>query len=333
MDTHVVETCGTCQLKVRVLQEKVGQARCPKCKGPLGDDKVDQRCAGCGALNRVLRSKLAAAHCGRCRAPLVAQENPAAQAERLVARILAHARLGQGRHAPRDLVETVDLLKGMPQAIAEYAASQPPGAERDSLVAMSSQSKALAEALRPLAFESAAVLLNDGFVQQYLLADAFEAMRRHPVGFEALKAIRKQDKGLGAARNELLPSATIFERMVSRVHKPSWQSDGADAGARTALADQLFGEITRAIESWLIKPYKLDGMAKVALARLGELPGGAEALAAYEALLREEMEVFLAIATTVIARAVAYHGLAPTPKQAWPLLAPSLRGAALSSAS
>ncbi|HEY9723968.1 MAG TPA: hypothetical protein V6D47_18345 [Oscillatoriaceae cyanobacterium] len=332
METHVVETCGTCQIKVRVLREKVGLARCPKCKGPLGDEKVDQRCAGCGAVNRVLRSKLATAHCGRCHAALTIAETPQIQAQRLVAQILAHPRLGQGRTAPRDLVETVDLLKGMPQAIAEYAANQPPGAERDTLVSMSSQSKTLAEQLRPLAFESAAVLLNDGFVQQYMLQDAFEAMRKHAVGFEALKAIRKQDKGLGAARHELLPSATIFERMVSRVHKPSWQGDG-EQGARAALADQLFGEITRAIESWLIKPYKLDAMAKVALARLGELPGGAEALASYEALLREEMEVFLAIATTVIARSVAFHGLAPTPKQAWPLLAPSLRGAAVSSAS
>lgn len=336
-DTHVIESCEPCQIKVRILKEKAGAARCPRCKGPLGDPKVDQACAGCGAVNRVIRSKLTTARCGRCKAPLlgeggVPREVVLADAQQLVAQVLADSRLA-GRHArPRDLIEAVDLLKAMPQRIAEVAAQQPAGADRDTLSTLSARCRDTAQRLRPLAFENVGLLFSPGFLEQFQLTDAYEAMRHHPVGWEALKVIRRADAGMGAARAELAPAATLFEQLLNRVHKTDWNDMDGDRRRRAELADKLFTELTRAVESWLPRPYKLEAMAKVALTRIGELPGGADALARSEAALREDVTVFLAIATTVVARGVANHGLGATPKDAWPALAATLRGAALATA-
>lgn len=336
-ETHVVEACRTCATKVRVLKEKVGLAKCPQCKGPLGDPTVDHPCGGCGALNRVVRSRMAQARCGRCKEPFFAEgEVPAAYwlaaGQALVHDLFADARLTGRLARPRDLVEVIDVFKAMPQAIAELAANLPAGEDRDKLSSLSARCKRLAETLRPLAFESPAVLLSEAFVEQFQLADAFVAMRAHPAGFEALKAIRRSDASLTAARAELAPAGHLFERLLNRLHKTDWDDMEADRARRAALADQLFAELTRVVESWLPRPYKLEAMAKVAMTRMGELPGGEAAIGQHEALLREDVTAFLAIATTVVARGVAYHQLGETPKAVWPTLAPHLRGTALTSA-
>ncbi|MFP5502050.1 MAG: hypothetical protein ACLGIN_06145 [Candidatus Sericytochromatia bacterium] len=303
-ETHVVESCTACQVKVRVLKEKVANARCPKCKGLLGDPRVEAPCAGCGAVNRVLRSRMAQARCGRCKEALFApgaipRDYLVAEGQALVDQVLADARLASGLTRPRDLVESVDMLKAMPQRIAELAASLAPGQDREQLASLSGRCKAAAETLRPL---------------------AFEALRRHPSGFEALKVIRRSDYGPGGARSELAPTASLFERLVDRLHQTDWDDMEADRRARAALAEQLFGELCRAVESWLPRPYKLEAVAKVALTRMKELPGGEEAFAKHEARLREDVTVWLAITTTVVARGVAYHGLGPNAKAVWPAL-------------
>lgn len=335
-DTHVIESCSPCQIKVKILKEKAGQARCPRCKGPLGDPKVDQACAGCGAVNRVIRSKLTAARCGRCKEPLlqgaVPREVVLAEAQALVAQVLGDARLSARLTRPRDMIEAVDLLKAMPQRIAEVAAQAPTGTDRDALSALSTRCRDTANRLRPLAFENPDHLFSPGFLDQYQLTDGFDAMRRHPVGWEALKVIRRADAGMGAARAEIAPAAALFEQLLNRVHKTDWNDMDGDRQRRAELADKLFVELTRAVESWLPRPYKLEAMAKVALTRIGELPGGTDALARSEAALREDVTVFLAIATTVVARGVVNHGLGATPKDVWPALLGTLRGASLATA-
>lgn len=332
-ETHVVESCTACQVKVRVLKEKVANARCPKCKGLLGDPKVEAPCAGCGAVNRVLRSRMAAARCGRCKEALFAagaipKDYLVAEGQALVEQVFADARLASGLTRPRDLVESVDLLKVMPRRIAELAASLAPGQDREQLASLSGRCKAAAETLRPLAFEAPGVLGGEAFVEQYQLQDAFEALRRHPSGFEALKVIRRSDYGPGGARAELAPTAPLFERLVDRLHKTDWDDMTADRRARAALAEQLFGELCRAVESWLPRPYKLEAVAKVALTRMKELPGGEEAFAQHEARLREDVTVWLAITTAVVARGVAYHGLGPNPKAVWPALVGAVKAPA-----
>lgn len=336
-DTHVIESCDPCQIKVRILKEKAGVARCPKCKGPLGDPKVDQACAGCGAVNRVIRSKLTSARCGRCKEPLLADGNVPrdvvlAEAQQLVAQVMADARLAGRQARPRDMIEAVDLLKTMPQRIAELAAQLPPGADRETLSSLSARCRDNVTRLRPIAFENVGMLFSPGFLEQYQLTDAYETMRRHPIGWESLKVVRRADSGLGAARAELAPAVTLFEQLLNRVHKTDWNDMDGDRHRRAELAEKLFTELTRAVESWLPRPYKLEAMAKVALTRIGELPGGADALAKSEALLRDDVTAFLAIATVVTARSVNTHGLGATPKDVWPALLGTLRGAALASA-
>jgi hypothetical protein len=339
-ETHVIESCLPCQIKIRVLKDKVESARCPKCKGPLGDPPVDHLCSGCGARNRVPRSKLAVARCGRCKTQLLPTTDtppaPAApasvghpDADDVVSRIFADPRLAGRQARPRDLVETVDLLRTMPQRIAEIAAQLPTGADREALSALSARSRDLVGTLRPLAFANPDRLFTANFLDQFQLKDAYEAMRHHPHGWDTLKAIRKADTGLGAARLELAPTAALFEQILNRVHKTDWNDMDGDRLRRTELAGQLCAELTRAVESWLPRPYKLEAMVKVAMTRIGELPGGAEAIAKSEATLKDDVTAFLAIATTVVARGVTQHGLGASPKEAWAALQGVLRGAAL----
>lgn len=331
MEEHVVEGCHTCAVKVRVLKEKLATARCPKCKGPLGDPKVDHKCGGCGAVNRVLRSKLTQARCGRCKEPLVAagaasRELVLVDAQKLVAQLFVEPMLTANRARPRDLVEVVDLLKAMPQAIAELAARQPLGPDRDRLAGLSQRAKTLVGAVRPYAFEQSAMLLNEPFVQQYMLGDAFEAMRRHPIAWESLKTIRRQDTGLGSARQELLPASDIFDRLVGRLHKTDWENMDEDRARRTRLADKLLMELSNQVQTWAIRPIKLEGMVMGAMSRMKELAGGGDDFAKVENAVRDEVTAFLAIATVVVARGVDHHKIGGTLKESWAALFPSLRG-------
>lgn len=335
MEEHVVEACLACNVKVRVLKEKVAAARCPKCRGPLGDPKVDQPCGGCKAVNRVLRSKLSLARCGRCKEPLVApgtasRELILADAQQLVAQIFAEPTLSASRARPRDVSEVVDLLKGMPQAIAELAARQSLGGDRDRLAALSARCKSLVPQVRPYAFEEPAMLLNGPFVERYMLGEAFEVMRHHVLAWESLKAVRKQDTGLSVARTELMPAGDVFDRLVGRLHKTDWNDMDEDRAKRTRLADKLLLELSKQVETWAIRPIKLEGMVMGAMSRMKELSGGTDDFAKGEAAIREDVTAFLAVATVVTARCVEHHRAGNTLREAWQALYPSLRGKVMS---
>lgn len=333
MEEQVVESCLACNVKVRVLKDKVAQARCPKCKGPLGDPKVDQRCrvAECGAVNRVLRSKLLQARCGKCKEPLVAEGQATrdlvlSEAQAIVGQLFAEPRLVGKRARPADLAEVVDLLKAMPQTIAELAASQPLGPDRDRLAALSARCKNLVGPLRPFAFEQPAMLLNEPFVQHYMLTDAFESLRQHPLAWESLKTIRRQDTGLTVARQELVPASDVFDRLVGRLHKTDWNNMDEDKAKRTRLADKLLMELSKQVETWAIRPIKLEGMVMGAMSRMKELAGGGDEFGKVEGAIREDVTAFLALATVVTARGVDHHKFGGTLKESWQALYPSLRG-------
>lgn len=331
MEEHVVEACLACNVKVRVLKEKVAAARCPKCRGPLGDPKVDHACPGCKAVNRVLRSKLSLARCGRCKEALVApgeatRELILADAQQVVAQLFAEPQLTARLTRPRDVSEVVDLLKSMPQTIAELAASQSLGADRDRIAALSARCKNLVVQVRPFAFEEPAVLLNAPFVERFMLGEAFESMRHHALAWESLKAIRKQDTGLSVARAELRPAGDVFDRLVGRIHKTDWNDMDEDRARRTRMADKLLMELSKQVETWAIRPIKLEGMVMGAMSRMKELSGGAEDFAKAEVAIREDVTAFLAVATVITARTVEHHRAGNTLREAWQALYPSLRG-------
>jgi hypothetical protein len=330
----IIEACLFCNVKVRIQADKVLSARCPKCKGPIGDPKMEQACAGCKAVNRVLRSRLAAARCGKCKEPLlppgpVPRELVLADLYAAVGAIFAHPMLAARRARPRDLVEAVGLLEAMPQAIAEIAANMAPGPERDQLAQLAGRCKALPAKVRPLAFEAAAVLKDQETVDRFMLAEAFEILRVHPAGFRFLAQVRRSDPGPTSAREELACARAPFERILDRVYKVAWGDDAPARQRRAEGAERIFGELSKVLEVWLPRPYKHEAMVKSAMTRLLELPDGGEAVAAQEAAIREDVAVFLAIGTAGVARGVAYHGLADDPKEAWWRIQSVLRGGLL----
>ena len=330
----IVECCLFCNVKVRIQPDKVLAARCPRCKGPIGDPKMEQACPSCQAVNRVVRSRLSAARCGKCKDALLPPGPPPrelviADLYAAVGAIFADARLAGRRARPRDLVEAVELMAEMPQAIAQLAANMDPGPDRDKLAQLAGRCKALPAKVRPLAFESSAVLRDAETVERYMLADAFEILRHHPAGFQFLKVVRRSDPGATSAREELACARAPFERILDRLHKPIWSQEAGDRQARAEAAERAFGELAKVLEVWLPRPYKLEAMVKSAMARLAELPEGGEALAGHEAAVREDVAAFLAIGTAGIARGVAYHGLADDPKEAWWRIQAVLRGGLL----
>lgn len=330
----IVESCLFCNVKVRIQADKVLVARCPKCKGPIGDPKMEKACPSCQAVNRVLRSRLASARCGKCKDALMPpgplpRDLVLADLYAAVGAIFADGRLAGRRVRPRDLAEAVELVEEMPQAIAQLAANMDPGPERDKLAQLAGRCKALPAKVRPLAFESPAMLHNQETVDRYMLADAFEILRHHPAGFQFLKTVRRSDPGATSAREELVCARVPFERILDRLHKPTWSQEPGDRQQRAEVAGQVFGELSKVLEVWLPRPYKLEAMVKSAMARLADLPAGGEALEGHEAAVREDVAVFLAIGTAGVARGVAYHGLAEDPKEAWWRIQAVLRGSLL----
>ncbi|MOA23217.1 hypothetical protein D3C78_1438240 [compost metagenome] len=170
------------------------------------------------------------------------------------------------------------------------------------------------------------MLLNEPFVERYMLGEAFEAMRHHPLAWESLKAIRKQDTGLAVARVEILPAGDVFDRLVGRIHKTDWNDMVEDRARRTRMADKLLLELSKQVETWAIRPIKLEGMVMGAMSRMKELSGGDEAFTKAEAAIREDVTAFLAVATVVAARGVEHHRIGGTLREAWQALYPSLRG-------
>lgn len=330
----IVESCLFCNVKVRIQPDKVLVARCPKCKGPIGDPKMEKACTGCQAVNRVLRSRLASARCGKCKEALMPpgplpRDLVLADLYAAVGAIFADPRLAGRRARPRDLVEAVELAEEMPQAIAQLAANMDPGPERDKLAQLAGRCKALPAKVRPLAFESPAVLRDQETVDRFMLADAFEILRHHPAGFQFLKAVRRNDPGATSAREELACARAPFERILDRLHKPTWSEEPGDRERRAEVAEQVFGELAKVLEVWLPRPYKHEAMVKSAMTRLAELPSGGEALASHEAVIREDVAAFLAIGTAGVARGVAFHGLGDDPREAWGRIQAVLRGGLL----
>ncbi len=330
----IVESCLFCNVKVRIQPDKVLVARCPKCKGPIGDPKMEKACHACQAVNRVLRSRLASARCGKCKDALMPpgplpRELVVADLYAAVGAIFADARLAGRRVRPRDLAEAVELMEEMPQSIAQLAANMDPGPERDKLALLAGRCKALPAKVRPLAFESAAILHGQETVDRFMLADAFEVLRHHPAGFHFLKTVRRSDPGATSAREELACARAPFERILDRLHKPTWSQEAGDRERRAEVAEQVFSELSKVLEVWLPRPYKHEAMVKSAMARLADLPAGGEAVASHEATIREDVAVFLAIGTAGVARGVAYHGLGGDPKEAWWRIQAVLRGGLL----
>ena len=318
----IVECCLFCNVKVRIQADKVLAARCPKCKGPIGDPKMEQACPACKAVNRVVRSRLGTARCGKCKDALMPpgplpRELVVADLYACVGAVFADPRLAGRRVRPRDLVEAVELMEEMPQAIASIAANMAPGPERDKLAQLAGRCKALPAKLRPLAFDGPAVLHTAETVEKYMLADAFEILRRHPAGFDFLKVVRRSDPGPTSVREELACARTPFERILDRLHKPAWSDGPGDRETRARIAEQVLGELSKVLEVWLPRPYKHEAMVKSAMARLAELPEAGDGLAAHEAAVREDVAVFLAIGTAGVARGVAFHRIADQPKEAW----------------
>lgn len=337
MDTAtdtVVECCLFCNVKVRIQADKVLAARCPKCKGPLGDPKMEQACSSCKAVNRVVRSRLGTARCGKCKDALMPpgplpRELVIADLYAAVGGIFADPRLVGRRVRPRDLVEAVELLEEMPQAIAQIAANMDPGPERDKLAQLAGRCKALPAKVRPLAFESANVLHSANTVERYMLEDAFQVLRHHPAGFAFLKVVRRSDPGATSVREELSSVRAPFERILDRLHKPSWNQDAADRAQRAQVAERVLAELSKVLEVWLPRPYKHAAMVKSAMARLAELEEVGDAFATHEAAIREDVAVFLAIGTAGLARAIAFHRVADDPKEAWWRIQALLKGGLL----
>lgn len=334
MDDRIVETCHLCNLKVRIQADKAAVARCPKCKGPMGDPKLDQRCSHCQALNRVIRSRLMAARCGKCKEALLPAGPPPrdlilAEAYGVIGAVYADPLLSRRVGRPADLVDVVEWSEELPRSIAELAATMPLGDDRDRVAAISARVKALGPKLRPVVFEDPFMLADDWHVEAYMLEDAFEVIRRHPAGWRLLKQIRLGDTGAGAARVELGAAAAAFERLLNRMHKTDWNDLDADKARRKEAADGLFGELERVVESWLPRAYKLEAMVKSCMARLEEQPFSAQAVETAPDAVREDVTAYLAIVTTLITRGVALHGMGETPAGVWPALVTPLRAAAL----
>lgn len=338
MDDRVVETCHLCNVKVRIQPDKVAAARCPRCKGPIGDPKVDRACAGCKALNRVLRSRLAAARCGKCKEPLLPpgelpRELILSEAYGLVGAVYADPLLSRRLGRPHDLVEVVSWAEEMPRAVAELAASMNLGDDRDRIAALGARCKALPAKLRPVVFEDPAILLEEAQLDAFMLRDAFGVLRRHPSGWLLLKQVRLGETGSSAARLELASAANAFERLLNRMHKTDWNDLAQDQARRKEVAEGLFQELARVVESWLPRPYKLEAMVKSCMTRLEEKAWAAQALEAAPDAVREDVTAFLAIATVLLARGVRVHELGATPQAVWPGLVTPLKGAALAAVS
>lgn len=331
-DERIIESCLFCNVKVRIHPAKVLLARCPQCKGPIGDPKLDQKCDGCAAVNRVLRSRLAAARCGKCKEPLHRGQVPRdlliADLYATIGGIFGDSRLSSRRSRPHDLVDAVALLEEMPQVITEIAANMDPGPDRDKLAALAGRCKSLPAKVRPLAFEQSAVLHNDLTVEQYMLEDAFEVLRRHPAGFDFLRRARRGDPGATSAREELACAKAPFEKLMDRFHRPNWK-DPADRQVRQLLAEKVFAELAKVLEVWMPRPYRFEAMLKAGMNRLAELPETSEVATAQSTAIRDEVAAFYAITTAGVARAVVYHGLAEDPKQAWPRIQQTLHAGLL----
>jgi hypothetical protein len=337
MDDRIVESCHLCNLKVRIQPDKVASARCPKCKGPLGDPKVDQACPGCQAVNRVLRSRLAAARCGKCKERLIPdgplpRELVLSEAYGLIGAVFADPLLSRRVGRPGDLVATVEWAEELPRSIAELAATMNLGEDRDRVAALGARAKALPAKLRPHVFEDPTILMEEAQIQAYMLGDAFEALRHHPLGWRFLKQARSGEHGSAAARQELAGAAAIFERLLNRFHKTDWNDMDADKARRVEMATALFNELSRVSESWLPRPYKLPAMVKTALTRLEEQPWAPPVLETQREPVTEDVQAFLALVTALIARGVTVHGLGENPQAVWPGLITPLRSALLATA-
>jgi hypothetical protein len=123
-----------------------------------------------------------------------------------------------------------------------------------------------------------------------------------------------------------MPASDIFDRLVGRIHKTNWENMDEDRAIRTRLADKLLMELSNQVQTWAIRPIKLEGMVMGAMSRMKELAGGGDDFAKAEAAVREDVTAFLAIATAVVARGVDHHKIGGTLKEAWQALFPSLRG-------
>jgi hypothetical protein len=338
MDDSAVETCHLCNLKVRIKADKAAVARCPKCKGPLGDPKIDQGCPGCKAVNRVLRSRLAAARCGKCKEALLGagplpRELVLAETYGLIGAVYADPLLSRRVSRPNDLVEAMAWAEELPRSIAELAANITLGEDRDRLTSLSVRCKALPAKLRPEIFVDPSLLVDQGHLESAMLLEAFEVIRHDPAGFRLLKQIRSGETGASAARIELGAAAAVFERLLNRLHKTDWNDLQADQARRSEVAEGLFKELIRVVESWLPRPYKLEALTKSCLMRLEEQPWSAQAVEATPELVREDVRAFQAIVTAIITRGVTVHELGNTPSAVWPALVTPLRIAALAAVS